>query len=141
MITASLVEAESQLSINKTLLDTDFKSILILGDIQQGKSTIANIFLGNGLKTVKEGKETRIAQAVVQEPFLGHSNKQETVIAYDQVVDICGDKVTLFDCAGLGGDLAIVQLAEILDASDQIKFVFVSSYQALKDNSLKTVLE
>lgn len=77
----------------------------------------------------------------MEEPFIGHSKKQETVIAYDQVVDICGDKVTLFDCAGFGGDLSIVQLAEILDASDQIKFVFVSSIQALKDNSLKTVLE
>ena len=132
-----LIQNESQMSMNKTLQDTDFKSVLVLGGIQSGKSTVANMFLGNVLLF----KNMRIEQKVVQEPIIGHDKKQTNIVAYDQEVEICGEKVTLFDCAGLGGDLSIVQLAEILDASDQIKFVFVSTYQALKDNSLKAVLE
>ena len=132
-----LIQAESQMSMNKTLQDTNFKSVLLLGGIQSGKSTVANMFLNNVLVV----KDFRIEQKVTAEPQIGHDKKQTTVVAYDQEVEICGDKVTLFDCAGLGGDLSIVQLAEILDASDQIKFVFVSTYQALKNNSMKAVLE
>jgi hypothetical protein len=41
------------------------------------------MFLGNELQTVKEGNETRISQKVLQEPYIGHSKKQETMIAYD----------------------------------------------------------
>jgi AAA+ ATPase superfamily predicted ATPase len=49
-----MAKSESLISMNKTLESTDFKSILIIGDIQQGKSTLANIFLGNKLDTIKE---------------------------------------------------------------------------------------
>jgi GTPase SAR1 family protein len=136
-----MAKAESFVSM-KTLESTEFKSILIIGDVQQGKSTLANIFLGNKLDTIKDKNgEVRIEQKVLMEPYIGQEKKQETLIAYDQMVEVCKDKVTLFDCAGLGTELSIMQLAEILDASDLIKFIFVSTHQALKDNTLQKTLQ
>jgi hypothetical protein len=104
----TMVNKAESFASNKTLVETNFKSVLIIGGVQQGKSTLANIFLGNELATVKDKTGVKIEQKVVKEPIIGHTNKQETLIAYDQIVQVSGESVTLFDCAALGGDLSIV---------------------------------
>ena len=72
LVTMKMVQAESNMSMNKTLQETNFKSILVIGDIQQGKSTVVNMLLGNQLQKVGEGDEIKIEQLIEQEPKIGN---------------------------------------------------------------------
>jgi hypothetical protein len=129
---------------NIAIGNNKFKKVTILvGDSKQGKSTIANLLIGNKLKALQDDEtgDVYVQQEYPQEPHIGNMqyNSQTRIPfkyeinAEEMIIDMQGFKDTE------GVLLEIVNqfcLLRILNLCDELKIIFVSSISNLITGAL-----